>query len=238
MIDYGLVFITGLLASLHCVGMCGPIVLAYSTFGGAGNRAGMFTLHAAYNGGRILSYTLMGAVVGLAGTALGSLKVTGEYVSIIGGAAMILFGFGMLGLVFYPGQNTSGGPSGIIRKFYGALLKKNTMGSKISLGFLTPLLPCGMLYAMFIKAMAAGTAARGAITMAVFGIGMAPSLILIGSLSSVLSTRMRRGAEQLAAVTIILMGVILIMRGLHVPYLAWLTGAGHGDSESCILHHQ
>jgi len=231
-IDLSLVFLTGVLASVHCIGMCGPIVLAYSTIGvrdkPCGKKASVLTLHAAYNGGRILSYALVGAFVGLVGTTLGALKTAGEYVSIIGGAAMVLFGLGMLGVLFFKPRNAQSQLASMVSELYGGLLKKRTWGSKLSLGLLTPLLPCGMLYAMLIKAMTTGTATTGALTMATFGIGMAPSLILMGGLSSLLSARMRKGAQHLAALTVVLMGVILILRGLHVPYLAWLSG-GNGS---------
>lgn len=80
---------------------------------------------------------------------------------------------------------------------------------------------------MLIKAAATGTLFAGAITMALYSLGMAPALMAVGSVSSILSSRMRKGAEQLAAVTVILLGAILILRGFRVPYLAWLLGAGH-----------
>ena len=91
---------------------------------------------------------------------------------------------------------------------------------------LTPLLPCGILYAMLVKAITAGTAIAGAMTMAVYALGMAPALIMVGSLSSVLSTRLRKNAENVAAVIVILMGITLILRGFHVPYVHWLVGGG------------
>ena len=105
MIEIGLVFVTGVLASLHCVGMCGPIVLAYATLDAPSrsikNRA-MFTWHAAYNGGRIMAYATLGAIVGLAGTAINSIKNISEYISITGGLLMVLFGLAMLGILLHP----------------------------------------------------------------------------------------------------------------------------------------
>ena len=74
MIDYSLVFIAGLFASLHCIGMCGPIVLAYALPGATDQNAqkpsGTFVLHAAYNSGRIMAYATLGALGGATGLGL------------------------------------------------------------------------------------------------------------------------------------------------------------------------
>jgi sulfite exporter TauE/SafE len=223
-IDYGLTFLTGLLSSMHCAGMCGAIVLAYSSqkvaVGGEGSG---WQLHVAYNGGRILSYALLGGIVGLAGMALTAVEDIAPYVSIAGGAVMILAGVAMLGIIPLPSTITLAGGSGI-RKFYAPLLLGTSARSKLALGMLTPFLPCGVLYAMVVKAATAGSAAQGALTMATFGAGMAPVLMILGSLSTFVSARFRKSAEKFAAITIILMGVILILRGFHVPYLGILAG--------------
>ncbi|MDZ7291566.1 MAG: sulfite exporter TauE/SafE family protein [candidate division KSB1 bacterium] len=239
MIEYGLIFMAGLLASVHCLGMCGPIVLAYAAAGGkarereeAGGRREEWELHAAYNAGRIASYALLGALAGLAGLTLSSLDAVSEIVAIAGGTIMLLAGVSMFGLLPFSATLLPQGASGFLRKLHRALLLQRTIPSKFFLGLLTPLLPCGILYAMFAKAATAGSVAGGALTMALFGAGMAPALALMGSFSSFLSLRLRQGAQHLAAATIMLLGVILILRGLHVPYLAWL-GSGAGNAAHC-----
>ncbi len=227
MIEYGLIFLTGLLTSLHCIGMCGAIILAYSANSvernGQNVKASGFILHAAYNGGRIFSYALVGAVVGLVGVALASIRQIGEVISIVGGGVMIIAGIAMADVVKFPTAIKLGGASNAMMKLHGSLLRERTVRSKLLLGFLTPLLPCGILYPMIAKAAVAGSVLKGATTMLVFGLGMAPSLMLLGSVSSFFSARMRKGSEILAAITIILMGVILILRGFHIPYLNWMS---------------
>ena len=231
MIEYSLIFMTGFLASMHCLGMCGPIVLAYSVAkdveprtAGSKKGAGAVMLHAAYNGGRIFSYALLGALAGLVGLTFSSLNVVTETVAIVGGVIMLLAGLSMFGLLPLPTQWLPENAAGVLRRLHRALLLKRTFTSKFALGLLTPLLPCGILYAMVAKAATVGSVAGGAFTLAVFGAGMTPALGLMGSFSSFFSLRLRKGAQQLAAATIALMGVILILRGLHVPYLSWLTG--------------
>ncbi len=232
MIDYGLVFVAGLLVSMHCIGMCGPIVIAYSTTGIANANSGvkkiLFAQHVAYNTGRILAYGVLGGVVGLAGSALGDIKTMSEYIALVGGGLMVLFGLGFLGFLMFPRAASESALFGVCRKPFSAVLNRKTTASRFLLGIMTPLLPCGVLYAMLIKAVTAGSVMGGAATMAIYGLGMAPSLILVGSLSNLVSKKLRRNAEKLAAIAIIIMGATLIMRGLHIPYVAWLTGSsGH-----------
>ncbi len=215
MIDFGLVFLTGLLASLHCVGMCGPIVLAYSaaTGAGAGNR--LWPLHLAYNAGRIVSYTALGAVVGIAGAALGSIQVFGGYFSIACGVLMVVGGLAILGLIYSPAAFFDSLIPRSLKKYLGGLLGRQTLSTKFLIGALTPLLPCGILYSMLIKAMGTGSAAAGACTMAFFALGMTPTLVLAGAASSLLTAGLRKWGEQLAALTVILLGLALIFRGLQ-----------------------
>lgn len=241
MIDYGLIFITGLLTSLHCLGMCGPIVLAYAaTSHGAAqahNTSAAFKLHAAYNAGRIMSYIVLGVLAGLLGIALGAmLSDMAEVIAIAGGIIMIIAGIGMLGFIAVPSFFITGKAGTMLRKLHGALLRKRTLTSKFALGLLTPLLPCGILYAMFAKASASGSVASSALTMATFGFGIVPALLLMGSLSSFLTLRLRKGAEQLAAFAIILMGIILLLRGFHVPYLSWLSGTNGNTGGAACCH--
>lgn len=236
MIEYGLVVVTGFLVSLHCVGMCGVIVVAYSTqplLESTGLQTkSHFLLHTAYNGGRIVSYALLGAAAGIAGMAISGIEQIGQYVAVIGGGVMIVAGFALLGILPVPSRISLTVGSGVLTKLHGKFLRDRTLPSKLVLGLLTPLLPCGVLYAMLAKAAAAGSPLNGAITMALFALGMAPSLMLIGSVSSFLSASTRKRAEQLAAITILLMGIILVLRGFHVPYLGWLSG--ESECSSCI----
>ena len=221
MIEYGLIFLTGALASLHCVGMCGAVVLAYSMQSQAGAPAGRRSAvsgiirHGAYNGGRILSYAALGALLSAVGLRLAWVKNAGEYLSIGAGAVMVVAAVAMLGWVSIPARISIGG--GALTRLHGRVLRGASPAHTLALGLLTPLLPCGLLYGMLAKAAAAETVGAGAFTMAVFALGMTPSLGALGGFSSLFSARFRRGAERLAALSILLMGIVLLLRGLHVP---------------------
>jgi uncharacterized protein len=231
MIEYGVILLTGLLASAHCVGMCGPIVLAYALQKGPDGKAvKSWWMHVAYNSGRIFAYAAVGALVGYFGTMIASLDQWAATVSLVSGVLMILAGIVMLDIIPLPARATN---SGLFRKAHARLLLNPSPGSKFLLGLLTPLLPCGVLYAMVGKAAAAGSLAAGAATMAVFGAGMTPGLFALGGLSSLLSARVRKGAERVAAVFVILMGVTLVLRGLHIPFLSGVFTAPGGGHHSC-----
>jgi hypothetical protein len=239
MIGYTVALGVGFLSSLHCTGMCGPIVLAGSLSGSSGGApASRFRLllgHLAYNGGRALSYGALGLLAGLLGGALGSLRLVGEYVALAGGALMVAAGILLLrpfpGLAeraarLLPGAGAVAGRA--------RLLLSASPWSRLALGLLTPLIPCGILYAMLLEAATTQRPVTGALTMVFFALGSAPALALLGSASSLFTMRLRRRAGDLAAAAIILMGVVLLLRGLDVPYLHWLPMPG--GSSSCCQH--
>ncbi len=230
MIEYGLIFLTGALASLHCIGMCGAVVLAYSTQVPSGTPsrrsriAAEILRHGTYNGGRIMSYAALGALLSAAGLRLVWVKNAGDYISVAAGAVMVVAGLAMLGVLRIPARIALGG--GAVTRLHAGLLRGSSPARTLALGVLTPLLPCGMLYGMLAKAAASATVGGGALTMAVFALGMTPSLSALGGFSSLFSARMRRGAERLAAASILLMGIVLLLRGLHIPFLGLVEPQG------------
>jgi uncharacterized protein len=234
MIDYGLLFMTGVLTSLHCIGMCGPIVLAYSvrTIQGASSKSGQAFFHAAYNLGRVLAYALLGALVGFLGMTISWFEQVGEVLAIVSGIIMILGGLAMFGVLPLPKSLSFSAGGGRIWRLHGLLIRDATLRSKFLLGLLTPLLPCGVLYSILAKAAAAGSTMGGALTMAVFAAGTAPALMLLGSASMFFSARVRKGAELVAAAAVVFMGVMLILRGLHVPMFGFIP-TGSSEHHSC-----
>lgn len=225
MIEYALIAVAGALSSLHCVGMCGMLVLAYSS------RGVSFTADAAYNAGRILAYAVLGAVAALVGVRLGGMFSITAWISIACGALMMIGGLAMLDVLPVPARVALARIPAIGR-VQAALVRRKSVGGTMALGMLTPLLPCGMLYAMLAKAATAGSMGDGATTMAVFGLGMAPALMMLGSLSSRITPRVRLRAERLAGVVIVVLGVIMVLRGSHVPFLPAMAGSTH--CENCV----
>jgi sulfite exporter TauE/SafE len=209
-LELSLVFMLGLVSGLHCLQMCGPIVLAYSL----PLKSGRTRAHLSYNAGRILTYMFLGALAGAAGGALGILgRLAGIATGarIVSGAAMIVAATLMIGLV--PSKNLIQieNPSRFSRLL-------TSPGTKFQLGLTMGFLPCGLIYAALLKAMESASAPAGALTMLAFGCGTAVSLLSIGAASSFFSPRLGRWSTRLAPVCIALSGAVLLYRGLAAPH--------------------
>ena len=238
--DFALIFLTGFLGSMHCVGMCGAIVTAYSTQDGFHdqNTRGKWNplvKHLAYNGGRVFSYIVIGALLGGVGGGFGALQIAGDWFSTAVG--VLLVGSGIWMLRIFPGTGFTQTIAGkdqknsslvsFYNKTYGILLSSPSIESKFYIGLLTPLIPCGLLYSVFLMAAASGNAVNGAATMALFGTGIVPSLILVGFVSTFARFRLRVLGDKLAAITVVLMGVMMLLRGLGLPLPWMMMGATH-----------
>jgi len=210
-----LVFLLGLVSSLHCVQMCGPIVLAYSL---PLNRADALRAHLSYNAGRILTYTFLGALAGAVGGGIGMLGRLAGLASgarVFAGSAMIVAGILMIGLLPSDGLVTIQ-KRGITKRFSQAIGKRlRAPNGKFTLGLTLGFLPCGLIYAALLKSVDSGSALAGALTMLAFGAGTAVALLALGAASSFV--RFPRWSNRLAAVCMMLAGAVLVWRGLTVP---------------------
>ena len=221
LLDFGVMVMLGLVSSLHCVQMCGPIVLSYSVALGnlvkRGDNISLLQNHLAYNGGRILTYSALGGLAGAAGSTLamlGRLSGFSHILAIVSGGLMIAAAISMLGLI--PASVMASRlfriPALFLRRiasWISAPGVRNRFFMGLALGFL----PCGLIYAALLKAMATGNVLAGAVTMFAFGLGTAGSLLLLGAFSSALRVRLNRWGSQLAAVGIALMGFFILWRG-------------------------
>lgn len=230
-IELWVVFTLGLVSSLHCVQMCGPIVVSYSVALDRasivpGRTSGSLLFgHLAYNAGRILTYAILGALAGLLGRAvglIGRLAGVGSVLAIVGGILMLIAGLVMFGTL--PGVQAFGGSffritSRSLRPLT-SLISSASVGKRFLLGLALGLLPCGLIYAALLRALATGSALWGAATMAAFGAGTAGALLAVGIFSSAIRGRLNRWGTQLAAVSVMAMGALLIVRGTMPGILA------------------
>lgn len=192
------VFLFGLLSGLHCVQMCGPIVLVIGR-----NRSAQL----AYHCGRILTYMALGALAGAAGGGLGMLgRMAGlaQGARIVSGAAMILAGIVMIGFFRKP-ELINIRPAGFTRRV-GRLL--TAPRGRFAVGLMLGFLPCGLIYAALLKAMDSATALSGAGTMLAFGLGTAVGLVALGFAASFAGPWINR----VAPVTVMLAGALLLWR--------------------------
>ncbi len=185
-------FIVGLLGGAHCVGMCGGIVGALSMGG-----ASRWSMHLAYNAGRVLSYAAAGAIAGALGAA--SLGLEGQVPArlilyVFANLMLIALGFYLLGLTRVLAITERAGQSlwrrvqPLTRRF----LPAHTVRQAFPLGLLWGWLPCGLVYSALASALSAGSAGRGAALMLAFGLGTLPNLLLAGILLARLNEFVRR----------------------------------------------
>ncbi len=223
--DLYLVFVAGLLGSAHCIGMCGGFVLAIHT---SRDGSRMLLHQVLYFGGKALTYTLMGAVAGLAGAAIVNTAGIRSSLSILAGVLMVLIGLGLVGVIdrirgfdrltSFPG----------FKQAMAYFLKKRTPTGTLGLGLLNGLLPCGLVYGLLAKAAATGTIAGGALTMAVFGLATVPALFVLGMTGHLLRPAWRTRLNLAGGVLVILMGVLTIVRG--TPAMGSVMALFHGEA--------
>ncbi len=215
--DFSLVLAFGFLSSLHCMQMCGPIVLTYSVAANTTEgRRRFLGLHLAYNAGRTISYSLLGLGAGFVGGAMGWVgRLAGiqNVAAILAGSAMVLTGIAMFGFTpLFRGWTGFSFPSRFLRPA-GKLLASSAASSKFALGLLMGFLPCGLVYAAIMRAIGTASALDGALTMLAFGTGTSVTLIAVGIGSSLTTQKVARWGTTVSAATVLVMGVVLIGRG-------------------------
>lgn len=198
-----------LAGSLHCFGMCGPIALT------VGKSYG-------YVFGRILSYSILGAIAGLGGDllALGRYEQT---ISIVCGIAMMVFALLQITIHWnpFPTQlfHSATRP---IRTALQRLLTTRSSAALFGIGVLNGFLPCGLVFSALFGAVSTSSAVRGALFMAVFGLGTVPVMASLAFGFSWLTTRFKTQYKLVMPVAALVVSGLVIMRGmgLGIPYLS------------------
>jgi sulfite exporter TauE/SafE/plastocyanin domain-containing protein/copper chaperone CopZ len=228
--SYAVLFVVGVLTSIHCVGMCGGIMLSQSLSRESKNKFEAIEPALLYNLGRVVSYTILGGVIGALGSVF-SLSITAKAaMQIFAGVFMIMMGFNMAGFSAF-------------RKFqiklpHAACKAKNKSSSPFIVGLLNGLMPCGPLQTMQLFALGTGSAVKGALSMFMFSIGTVPLMLTFGALSGLLSKGYTKKILKFSGVLIIVLGLIMGNRGLALagininPMTALASTTGGGSNGS------
>lgn len=206
----------GLAGGAHCVGMCGGIAGALAA--APGSRARPYAFTVAYHLGRAASYTAAGAIAGGFGeaslTLRGSLAIH-QVLFMLASAAMLATGLYVAGYAPFVRRLEVVGALlwRQIRPWSRPLIPATTPLKAGALGVLWGWLPCGMVYGALLLALATGSVAKGAATMAVFALGTMPALVLVAfAARSVTRRPVRRTFRVLAGMAIAAVGLYGLVR--------------------------
>jgi sulfite exporter TauE/SafE len=215
-------FILGFFGSLHCIGMCGPIVLALPSASGSGFS--FVYARVLYNLGRVVTYTLLGLIFGLLGSKIYMFGLQ-QVVSIVLGAVIILW-------IAVPARlkNKFRRVSGFnlltekLKNLFIPFFKRRSNVSMLSIGVLNGFLPCGFVYIGIAGAMAVSSAGsiNGMLFMALFGVGTIPAMLGTSIAGNYVNIGIKRKFAKLVPVFAVLLAAIFILRGLNlgIPYLS------------------
>ena len=218
------VLAASLVGSLHCAGMCGPLVV----FCGGGERPRPAAL-LAYHLARLVGYLALGLAAGTLGAAVdlgGRAAGFGRAAAVVAGVFMIVAGVGAL---FGPRWKKGPGPGArVLTRLMGRASKLGAMQRSLVIGGLTAFLPCGWLYAFLAAAASTGAALSGALVMAAFWLGSVPVLLGLGVGAGTLLGPLRRRAPAVVAVLLIGLGLFTVAGRFEVPSFAETLGGDVG----------
>lgn len=207
---YGMLFVIGLLTSLHCVAMCGGINLAQSV--NSASKGGSTILpNLLYNLGRVVSYTIIGGIVGALGSVLSLGGGFRGAVAIFAGVFMVIMGLNMLNVFPWLRRFNLKMP-----KFIGRKVSKKKAGSRSSfyVGILNGFMPCGPLQSMQLFALSTGSFFIGALSMFLFSLGTVPLMFGLGALSSKLNNKFTEKMMSVCAILVVVLGIGMLNNGL------------------------
>lgn len=189
---FGVLFVIGLLSGVHCIGMCSGIMLTQKNA-------------VAYNAGRLLSYTVVGAVFGAIGTVITYDMQFKSMLFTICGGLVVIIGLMMWGVPF-------------LRQISPELTKPCRFkgGRPLVIGLLTGLMPCGALASMWLFAAASGSALKGAESMFAFGLGTCAVMLLFGAFGALVPAKYNKYILKVSTVLIVSLGLILLSMGIRM----------------------
>lgn len=209
--SYGMIFVVGLLTSVHCIAMCGGINLSQSVLS-AKNNGKVLKSNLYYNLGRVISYTVIGGLVGFIGSVItlkGSLKGA---ILILAGIIMLIMSLNMLGVFSSLRKFQIRMP----KKLTNVLNKSKKGRSSFYIGLVNGLMPCGPLQSMQIYALSTGSFFGGAFSMFLFSIGTVPLMFGFGLAASKLNKKFASKMLTVSAIIIFILGLGMLKNGFSL----------------------
>ncbi len=235
--------VLGLAGSLHCVGMCGPLVLMMPS-GWLGSVA--------YHLGRTFTYVLMGLLAGLMFQVVDIRAFQSEFSIGVGLVFLVMWVYQRWGFLidrWVGGQREDVGVDldksqslgflaslrGRVLQLYASAMKGDDLRWRAVAGFANGLLPCGLVYGALMAAVGQGTTGGSMFLMLGFGLGSMPSLFVLGLVGSRIGSRVRKYWSKLLPWWLLLMGIWFVLRGLNlgIPYLSPDVKMGEKHGSCC-----
>ncbi|MGV8906958.1 MAG: sulfite exporter TauE/SafE family protein [Acetobacterium sp.] len=232
-VGYGALVLIGLLTSIHCVAMCGGINLSQCVPNTriknekkrTNLRPGIL-----YNTGRVISYTIVGGIVGALGSVFSFSGTAKGIVAVVAGIFMVIMGLNMLNLFPWLRKFNPRMPKIFARK----INDQKKSNSPLYVGLLNGLMPCGPLQAMQLYALSTGDPVQGALSMLAFSLGTVPLMFGLGAISSFLSKKFTSKMMSASAVLVLILGVFMFSNGMSLSGIALpaLSGGNAAASEA------
>ena len=221
--SYSMLFIIGLFTSLHCVSMCGGINLSQCiNYNDTIDKGTLSTIKPAflYNLGRVISYTIFGAIVGGIGSIISFTGWMQSLIQLIASIFMIIMGLNMLNIFPWLRKLNPRMPKIFAKKF-----KSKNNNSPFFIGLLNGFMPCGPLQAMQIYAISTGSVTKGAISMFLFSLGTVPLMFGLGTLSSYMSKKFSNKIMKFGAILVIVLGFSMFNNALALSGINFSQGS-------------
>lgn len=210
---YALVFVGGLLGSLHCVGMCGGFALALA----GGRPTGNLSRQLLYNLGRLNTLAVIGALSGAAGMAVvarGPVWAVERALALVAGLFMIVVGLEMLGVLAGITARGAAMVQASLGRLLGGVIRSRSPAAPLALGVFNAFLPCQLIYAFAARAASTASVGEGTLTMLAFGLGTLPAMLAVGTTHAVVGARVRARLALVAGLLVLGFGVLTLLRGL------------------------
>ncbi len=223
-LDIFSMFTLGLIGQGHCIGMCGPLIIAFP------GRTGQFMPHVYYHTGRIATYCAAGGIMAAIGGILPQIAASTSSdpqiwmmrgkigFALIAGMFLFLFGISRIGLVSEPAWMAAATPIRIpgFHRIIQAAMQDGKASDMAVLGLMLGLIPCGLSYGAFAMALQANSVIKGMLMTGALGLGTLPGLLLLGTGIGAIIRRFRRQSDFLSGLLMSGMGLILLFRGIKL----------------------
>lgn len=193
-----MLFVMGIFTSVHCVSMCGAINLLAST-----SKTKKIKKPLLYNLGRLVSYTILGGLVGLLGSIFQLSKQLQGILLVLSALCLLLMGLSRLGFFSFS-----------ILKNHKKRKKSTVSPNAFILGLLNGFMPCGPLQAMQLYALSTGSVLYGALSMFLFCLGTIPLMLFFGTFANYLNRGLQIKINQISTFLIIVLSLTMLNRGL------------------------